>query len=166
MDDCAERSDHEPAVRTGLLAAGLVLFAAVVLLTSGGRARSATVKHTCSVTDKQFIAKTELDMTSLGSWGEDYRAGEATEAEVIAEARKAAKRVGSLSPSDPSLQKTKLLVAGMFTEYGRAMWAKAKKKDAAPHMYRAYGLANFAHDVLTDAKPELLRRGCDVSSLL
>jgi hypothetical protein len=105
-------------------------------------------------------------MTSLGSWGEDYRAGEATEAEVIAEARKAAKRVGSLSPSDPSLQKTKLLVAGMFTEYGRAMWAKAKKKDAAPHMYRAYGLANFAHDVLTDAKPELLRRGCDVSSLL
>jgi hypothetical protein len=33
-------------------------------------------------------------------------------------------------------------------------------------MYRAYGLANFAHEVLAEAQPELRRRGCDVSSLL
>jgi hypothetical protein len=33
-------------------------------------------------------------------------------------------------------------------------------------MYRAYGLANFAHDTLVGAAPELRRRGCDVSSLL
>jgi hypothetical protein len=46
------------------------------------------------------------------------------------------------------------------------MEAKSKKRDAAPHIYRAYGLANFAHDVLVDAAPELQRRGCDVSSLL
>ena len=46
------------------------------------------------------------------------------------------------------------------------MKAKAKRKDAAPHMYRAYGLANFAFDVLSDAEPELRRRGCDISGLL
>ena len=152
-------------MRTGLIAAGLALFAAAVLLTGSGRAR-ATVPHTCSATDRQFISKTELNMTALGAWGEDYRNGEVTEGEVVAEADRAAKRVEKLAPSDPSLKKAKLLVAGMFTEYGRAMKAKAKKKDAAPHMYRAYGLANFAFDVLSDAEPELRRRGCDISGLL
>ena len=57
-------------------------------------------------------------------------------------------------------------MAGMLTEYGRAMLAKSKQKDASSHMYRAYGLANFAHDTLVDAEPELRRRGCDVSGLL
>jgi hypothetical protein len=33
-------------------------------------------------------------------------------------------------------------------------------------MYRAYGLANFAHDVLVQAQPDLLERGCDVGPLL
>ena len=105
-------------------------------------------------------------MTALGIWSEDYRDGVATEEEVVAEAKKAVRRVTALEPSDPSLQKTKLLIAGMLTEYSRAMYAKAKEKDAAPHVYRAYGLANFANDVLSDAAPELRRRGCDVSSLL
>jgi hypothetical protein len=154
------------AVRNGLIAAGLVVFAAVVLLTGGGRAQSATVEHTCSATDRQFINTTELNMTALGAWSDDYRAGEATASEVISEAEKAVVRVQKLDPSDPSLEKTKSLVAGMLTEYGRAMTAKTKKKDAAPHMYRAYGLANFAHDVLADAAPELYRRGCDLSGLL
>jgi hypothetical protein len=166
MDGARVPSEDDLAVRTSLIAAGLTLFAAVVLLTSGGHARSATTKHTCSATDKQFISKTELNMTALGIWGDDYRNGEATEAEVIAEARKATKRVELLNPSDPALQKTKTLMAGMLTEYGRAMLAKSKQKDAATHMYRAYGLANFAHDVLVDAAPELQRRGCDVSPLL
>ena len=153
-------------MRTGLIAAGLALFAAVVLLTGGGRARSATIDHTCSATDRQFISKTELNMTALGAWGDDYRRGDVTEQEVVAEASKAATRVERLNPSDPSLKKAKLLIAGMFTEYGRAMRAKRKAEDAAPHMYRAYGLANFAFDVLSDAEPELRRRGCDVSGLL
>jgi hypothetical protein len=153
-------------VRNGLIAAGLALFGAVILLSGGGRARSATIEHTCSATDRQFINTTQLNMTALGAWSDDYRAGEATASEVIAEARKAATRVQTLQPSDPSLQKTKSLVAGMLTEYGRAMTAKTKEKDAAPHIYRAYGLANFAHDVLTDAAPELQKRGCDISGLL
>jgi len=166
MDDGTPASDHEWAVRNGLIAAGLALFAAVVLLTGGGRARSATVQHTCSATDRQFITATELNMTALGVWSDDYRSGAATASEVISEARKAAKRVSTLQPRDRSLRTTQSLVAGMLTEYGRAMLAKSKHKDAAPHMYRAYGLANFAHDVLTDAALELRQRGCDVSGLL
>jgi hypothetical protein len=124
------------------------------------------VEHTCSATDKQFIATTELSMTALGIWGDDYRRGEATAAEVIAEARRATVRVETLNPSDPALRKTKAFMAAMLAEYGRAMVAKSKQKDASSHMYRAFGLANFAHDVLVDAEPELRRRGCDVSALL
>jgi hypothetical protein len=33
-------------------------------------------------------------------------------------------------------------------------------------MHRAYGLANFAREVLLEAQPELAKRGCDVTSLL
>jgi hypothetical protein len=124
------------------------------------------VEHTCSATDKQFIAKTELSMTALGIWGDDYRRGEATAAEVIAEAKRATVRVETLNPSDPALRKTKNFMSAMLAEYGRAMVAKSKQKDASSHMYRAFGLANFAHDVLVDAEPELRRRGCDVSALL
>jgi hypothetical protein len=153
-------------VRTGLIAAGLALFAAAVLLTGGGRAESATVAHTCSATDRKFIRHAELNMVALGLWGEQYRDGEVTAVEVVAEARRAAKRVNQLEPSDPSLLKTRTLVAGMITEYGRAMLAKSKQRDAGQHMYRAYGLANFARDVLVDAAPDLRRRGCDVSALL
>ena len=159
-------SDLTLGVRTGLIAAGLALFAATVLLTGGGRAESATVAHTCSATDRQFIRQAELNMVALGLWGEQYREGEVTAQEVVAEARSAAKRIDHLQPSDPSLKRTRALVSGMITEYGRAMLAKAKEREAGPHMYRAYGLANFARDVLVDAAPELQRRGCDVSSLL
>ena len=153
-------------MRTGLIAAGLASFAAVVLLTSGGHGRGATAEHTCSATDKQFISRTELSMTALGIWGDDYRRGEATEAQVVAEARRAATRVETSNPSDPALRETKTFMAGMLAEYGRAMLAKSKQKDASSHMYRAYGLANFAHDVLAEAEPELRRRGCDISGLL
>jgi hypothetical protein len=153
-------------VRTGLIAAGLALLAAVVLLTGGGRARSATLAHTCSAADRQFISKTELNLTALGIWSEDYRRGDVTEAEVVAEARKAAQRLERLQPTDPSLRTTKPLLAGMLTEYGRGMAAKARHRSAARHVYRAYGLANFAHDVLADAEPGLRRQGCDVSALL
>jgi hypothetical protein len=152
-------------MRTGLIAAGLALLLAASLLATGGRA-NATVAHTCSATDRQFIRKVELNMASLGFFSEQYRNGEATEQEVVAEARKAARRIEKLNPSDPSLQKTRSLVAAMFVAYGRAMEAKAADEDAGPHMYRAYGLANFAYNVLTEAAPGLRRHGCDVSPLL
>jgi hypothetical protein len=33
-------------------------------------------------------------------------------------------------------------------------------------MHRAYGLANFAHEILAEAGPELAKQGCDVRGLL
>ena len=99
-------------------------------------------------------------------WGQNYWEGSATANEVVGEAENAAVRVSRLQPSDPSLKRTKTLVTGVFSEYGRAMEAKSRERATGPHMYRAYGLANFARDVLVDAAPELGRRGCDVSSLL
>jgi hypothetical protein len=153
-------------VRSGLIAAGLAVLAAAVLFTGQGPAKGAAIAHTCSATDRQFIRVAELNMVALGIWGEHYREGAATAKQVVREAEKAALRVGRLEPSDPSLEKTRTLVSGMLSEYARAMEAKAKKRDAGPHMYRAYGLANFAHDVLVDAAPELRRRGCDVTALL
>jgi hypothetical protein len=54
----------------------------------------------------------------------------------------------------------------MFLEYGRAIRADQKNKNPGKYIYRAYGLANFAHDVLSQAKPALAERGCDISPLL
>ena len=39
-------------------------------------------------------------------------------------------------------------------------------EDASERMHRAYGLANFAREVLVEAQPELQRQGCDVAPLL
>ena len=54
----------------------------------------------------------------------------------------------------------------MFNEYGEAVRLQSEGKEAGERMYRAYGLANFAHDVLAQAQPDLLERGCDVGPLL
>jgi len=54
----------------------------------------------------------------------------------------------------------------MFTEYGEAVTLHAEGKDSGERMYRAYGLANFARDVLAEAQPALQHAGCDVGPLL
>ena len=46
------------------------------------------------------------------------------------------------------------------------MKLQAHHGNAGPHMYRAYGLANYAHDVLSRAQPALKVRGCDLTDLL
>jgi hypothetical protein len=157
-----------PAVRTGLTAAGLVLLAASILLPAAvGRAQpGAEIVHTCTATDRDFIKTAQSNIAALGLWGEEYVRGEATAREVIQEAEDAEKLVRRTGPRDPSLQKTQTLMRAMFTEYARAIRAKVRNKDAASHMYRAYGLANFARDVLVQAAPELRKHGCDVSALL
>lgn len=157
-----------PLVRSGLTAAGLVLLAASILLPAAvGRAEpGAKIVHTCTPTDRDFIKTAESNIAALGLWGEEYLRGDATAREVIKEAEDAETVVRRTSPRDGSLRKTQLLMRAMFTEYARAIRAKSKNKDAAGHMYRAHGLANFARDVLIDAEPELRKRGCDVSALL
>ena len=146
-----------------LTAAGAVI--GVLGVTVGGFAQ-APLAHSCSVSDKQFISVAQVNVAALGAWSEDYVKGEAESSEVIAEARAAAKRVAGTAPTDPSLSTTRALMKAMFTEYGRAIAADAHHHNAGRYMYRAYGLANFARDVLVQAEPALRARGCDVGPLL
>jgi hypothetical protein len=153
-------------VRIGLSAAGLIaaLTLALALATSGGARPSAV--HTCSATDRQFIETARTNMTALELWNEQYQSGDATEDDVVAQARAAEKIMRATGPTDFSLRQTQRLVVGMLTEYARAMQLQDRHRDAGPHMYRAYGLANFAHAVLVQAKPKLGKLGCDVGPLL
>ena len=82
------------------------------------------------------------------------------------QARTAAKIVRGSRPTDFALQQTRSLVTGMLVEYARAVQLQGKHREAGPHMYRAYGLANFAHAVLVRARRPLDHLGCDVRPLL
>jgi len=154
--------------RFALYGLGLLLAALLALTyTTSSRAKSGgPVSHTCSVTDRAFIdgAKTNIDAVDL--WGQQYLDGDAGPGEVADEAARAAKIVGATSPTDPSLAQTRSLLVAMFTAYRQAMEQRAKHRDAGDHIFHAYGLANFAHDVLLSAEPALAKRGCDVSALL
>ncbi len=152
--------------RIGLTAAGLIVaFTIALSLATASRARP-SVTHTCTVTDRQFIETASTNMTAIGLWGQQYLSGEAEAGEVVSQAKQAAKIVEATSPTDPSLSRTRRLMVGMFGEYARGLQLQAKHKDGGKHMYRSYGLANFAHDTLTEAQPALRKRGCDLAPLL
>ena len=106
-------------------------------------------------------------MTALGMMAEGYQSGAMSPAEVVEEATRAARRVTYIEASRPPLRQAQTLIGAMFLEYGDAVSLQAKgKPDAGERMYRAYGLANFARDVLQQAQPDLAERGCDVTTLL
>jgi hypothetical protein len=153
-------------MRIGLTAAGVlaVLLLALVLATNG-RARSNAV-HTCSATDRQFIETARTNMTALELWSEQYQSGDASGRDVEGQARAAAKIMRGTGPTDSSLQQARLLVMGMLSEYAKAVQQQERHRDAGPHVYRAYRLANFAHTVLVRAEAPLAHLGCDVSPLL
>ena len=152
--------------RIGLTAAGLlVLMAAALALVSNGRARP-NLRHTCSSTDRQFIDTAQTNMTALGLWAEQYEHGEAEAEDVVGQARSAAKIVRGMGPTDSSLRQTQRLLIGMLSEYARAVQIQDHHGNAGPHMYRAYGLANYAHTVLARSRAPLSKLGCDVAPLL
>jgi len=154
-------------VRKGLTAAaGLlaVLLLALTLATSG-RARSSGV-HTCSATDRQFIETARTNMTALELWSEQYQSGDATADDVAGQARAAAKIMRGAGPTDFSLRQAQRLVIGMLSQYAKGVQLHEKHRDAGPTMYRAYGLANFAHTVLLRNQRPLAKLGCDVEPLL
>src|SRR5204863_1852874 len=76
-------------LRSGVIAAGLVV--AAVVLVAGGRAAPSRggVTHTCSATDRQFISVAELNISSIGMFGDDYLHGSAATKEVVGAARDA-----------------------------------------------------------------------------
>ena len=149
-------------------AAGLVCCVVVLGAMSlfVGGTGNAQIRHTCSPTDRQFIDVAQLNMASLTSSAEDFLQGTTKADAVIATAGSALQNMNGTHPEDPSLAKTRAILGAMFVEYGKAIRADAKHRDPGRYIYRAYGLANFAHDVLAEAQRPLQQRGCDVSPLL
>ena len=146
------------------LAVAIFATGSLVLLV-GGNSKAAVI-HTCSATDRQFLGAAQLNMAALGTLSEDYLQGEAKADDVIMQTDSAIASLRNTDPSDPSLSKTRAILRAMFLEYGRAIRADKHHHDPGQYVYRAYGLANFAHDVLSQARPALAKRGCDVSPLL
>ena len=146
------------------LAVALVAVSSSVLLMGGNS--NAAVSHTCSATDRQFLGTAQLNMAAVGTLSQDYLHGAAEADEVIMQTESAITSLRNTNPSDPSLSKTRSILRAMFLNYGRAIRADKHHKDPGAYIYRAYGLANFAHDVLAKAKPALAKRGCDLSPLL
>jgi hypothetical protein len=105
-------------------------------------------------------------MTALNDSAAMYLQGNAKAGEVIGQAHKSAELVGHTNPTDPSLSMARKYLNSMFVEYASAVQTQSKHGDARRHLYRAYGLAGFARDVLLQAQPALQPRGCDVSDLL
>jgi hypothetical protein len=152
--------------RLGLTAAGLlVIVTAALALVTNGRARP-NLTHTCSATDRQFIQAARTNMTALQLWSEQYQSGDASARDVIGQARAAAKIMRGSGPTDFSLRQTRGLVIGMLSEYARGVQTHERNGNAGPEMYRAYGLANFAHTVLLRNQRPLARLGCDIRPLL
>jgi hypothetical protein len=147
------------------LAMAIFVVASFVVLDNTGTGKAA-VSHTCSATDRQFLGAAELNMAALGTLSQDYLQGDAKADDVILQTDSAVTSLLNTNPSDPSLSKTQKILRAMFLEYGRAIRADKHHHDPGKYIYRAYGLANFAHDILSQAKPALAKRGCDVSPLL
>src|SRR5919197_5551936 len=106
--------------------------------------------HTCSVADKHFILSARLSMAALGEWSTDFLKGEAKADEVVDQAENSMTAMQNTAPEDPTLRRTRLLLRAMFREYASGIEASADGKRPGRHIYRAYGLANFAHDLLVD----------------
>ena len=141
--------------------------AALALTTGACTGSQAAADHSCGALDKRFLQTAGINMTALGIWASGYQDGSIEPAEMVAQARNAAKCVSFTEPHDPSLRRAQVLIDAMFLEYGDAVALVAKgKPEAGKRMFRAYGLATFAREILVEAQPELAKRGCDVTPLL
>ena len=147
----------------GLVCAVVILGTFMLFMGGSGHAQ---IIHTCSATDRQFIDGAQLNMAALSSMSEDYLHGEAKANDVLGTTHDALTEIRSTGPSDPSLARTRLILSAMFVEYGKAIRADQQHKDPGKYIYRAYGLANFAHDILSQAQAPLKQRGCNISPLL
>ena len=149
-------------------AAGLVLAVAALACMSlvMGPNGEASVTHTCYPVDRQFIVAAQVNMAALGEASEEFLRGQAKPAEVVDQAKTALQNLANTRPADPSLTRTKLVLRAMFLEYQKAIQADAHHRSPGKHIFRAYGLANFAHDLLAHERAPMAKRGCDVTPLL
>ena len=105
-------------------------------------------------------------MTALELWSEQYQSGDTSAEDLVGQAHAAAKIMRGTGPTDFSLRQTQRLVIGMLNEYAKGVQLHEKHRDAGAQMYRAYGLANYAHTVLLRNQQPLAKLGCDVTPLL
>jgi hypothetical protein len=153
-----------------MLRLGVAVFMLVsvgAILASAGRSSApAPVRHTCGLTDRQFLSNYQIQLAAVGMYGNDYLAGSAQAQEVIEAAREAARVVRTSAPQDPTLLTVRHYAPAMFLEFGRAVRARAAGKNASPAMYRSYSISTHVNDVLREAQPGLAAAGCDVADLL
>jgi hypothetical protein len=149
-------------------AAGLALAVAALSCMSlvMGPNGQASVTHTCYPVDRQFIVAAQVNMSELGAASDEFLRGDAKAGEVVQVTKSALENLANTRPADPSLTRMKLVLRAMFVEYQKAIEADAHHRSPGKHIYRAYGLANFAHDLLVREQAPLEKRGCDISSLL
>jgi hypothetical protein len=145
----------------------LMLVAVGAVLASAGRSSApAVVQHTCGLTDRQFLSNYQVQLASVGMYGDDYIAGSADAKDVIDAAREAARVVRTSAPFDPSLLVVRHYAPAMFLEFGRAVKARSTGKNAGPAMYRSYSISTHVSEILREAQKGLAAKGCDVSELL
>jgi hypothetical protein len=153
--------------RIGVTAAAIVLVLVFGALAIRAANRpSDPVAHSCTAIDQSFIQTASIDVTGLAVLADEFKTGAVRPQAVAREAFDSAERVRHVRPKDPSLREAQTYLGGMFSEYGAAVELLVEGKDASSRMLRAYGLANFARTVLSEAQLPLLRRGCDVAPLL
>jgi hypothetical protein len=153
--------------RIGVIAAALVLvliFGALAVRAANGPRDP--IAHSCTATDQSFIHTASVNVTALGALASEFKTGAVGSETVAREAFDSAERVAHVTPEDPSLRQAQTYLGGMFNEYGAAVELLGGGEDGSERMQRAYGLANFAREVLVEAQPELQRQGCDVAPLL
>jgi len=148
-----------------LVCASVVLGVSLLIGSSSAASARKTV-HTCSAVDKQFVKTVQVNMVQLSYWSSELVGGTATPMEVIKQARSEAAQIDATGPEDSSLRVSRSLLSKMFREYGAAVRAKALGGNAGKHMGIAYSLANYVHQVLAAAQPDMARQGCDLTPLL
>ena len=152
-------------LRLGVLVVLIVTIGAGVA--SAGRSSSpGVVQHTCGLTDRQFLANYQVQLTAVGMYGDDYLHGSAKAQEVISVASAAAKAVRTSAPYDPTLLTVRHFAPAMFLEFGRAIKAREAGEDPKPAMYRSYSLGTRVDQVLREEQAGLAAVGCDISGLL
>jgi hypothetical protein len=150
-----------------LAVAVLMLVSIGAVLASAGRSSApAAVQHTCGLTDRQFLANYQIQLASVGMYGDDYLHGSTKAQDVIEAVREAARVVRTSAPLDPALLVVRQYAPAMFAEFGRAVRARAAGKNAGPAMYRSYSIGAHVNQVLREAQPGLAAAGCDVADLL
>ena len=105
-------------------------------------------------------------MAALGTLSQDYLQGDAKADDVIMQTDSAVTACSTRTRAIRRSRRRGRSCARCSWSTARAIRADKHHKDPGKYIYRAYGLANFAHDVLAQAKPALAKRGCDVSPLL